>query len=268
MKIDTLVDSMADEFSDAMVEEILREARGGFARALERIRRPQAALGVVKSVLGDLLVALTARGVVLNHYLRDGADLAATIAHLRQYFDLVEDRRAAQEIGEEVRRYVGGDAAALRQPVDLALVNGAFQRKVLTKLMAVVPRGAVISYQALGAAAGAPDAARAVGNALHHNPVPVYVPCHRVVASGGAIGGYGGGLPRKLQLLRAEGFALEDTAAAIPAEAVCGHHSTGIYCRRGCRAGARAHRARIMFFASPAQARRAGLRPCKLCRPG
>jgi O-6-methylguanine DNA methyltransferase len=248
MKIDTLVDSMADEFSDAMVEEILREARGGFARALERIRRPQAALGVVKSVLGDLLVALT--------------------AHLRQYFDLVEDRRAAQEIGEEVRRYVGGDAAALRQPVDLALVNGAFQRKVLTKLMAVVPRGAVISYQALGAAAGAPDAARAVGNALHHNPVPVYVPCHRVVASGGAIGGYGGGLPRKLQLLRAEGFALEDTAAAIPAEAVCGHHSTGIYCRRGCRAGARAHRARIMFFASPAQARRAGLRPCKLCRPG
>jgi methylated-DNA-[protein]-cysteine S-methyltransferase len=267
MKIETLVDSMADEFGDAMVEEILRDARRGLDRALERFRRPQAALGVVKSPLGDLLVAITSRGVVLNHYLRDAADLAAAIAQLRLHFDLVEDRRAAEEIGEELRRYVGGDGAALRHPVDLALAQSAFQKKVLTKLLAV-PRGAVISYLALGAAAGAPHAARAVGNAMHNNPVPVYVPCHRVIASDGGIGGYGGGLPRKLQLLRAEGFALGDSAATIPADAVLGYRSTGIYCRRGCRAGARAHRTRLIFFAGPQHARKAGLRPCKLCRPG
>ena len=236
MKIKAVIDSVASEFGEDLVEEVLRDARRSLEQSLERIRRPQAALGVVKSPLGDLLVAATSRGVVLNHYLRDAVDLAAAIARLRLHFDLVEDRRAAEEIGDEVRRYVAGDVAALRHDVDLALAQGGFHKKVLGKLL-TVPRGAVISYQALGAAVGSPSAARAVGNAMHNNPVPVYVPCHRVIASSGGIGGYGGGIARKLQLLRAEGFALSDSAATIPADAVLGHRSTGIYCRPGCRAG-------------------------------
>jgi methylated-DNA-[protein]-cysteine S-methyltransferase len=267
MKIKAVIDSVAGEFGDDFVEEVLRDARRGFDRALARIRRPQAALGVVKSPLGDLLVAATSRGVVLNHYLRDAADLAAAIAQLRLHFDLVDDRGTAEEIGDEVRRYVAGDAGALRHAVDLSLAQSAFHKKVLAKLLAV-PRGAVISYQALGAAAGSPSAARAVGNAMHNNPVPVYVPCHRVIASDGGIGGYGGGLPRKLQLLRAEGFALDATAPKIPAGAVWGHRGTRIYCRRDCRTAARTDRTRLMFFAGPEPARQAGMRPCKLCHPG
>ncbi len=267
MKIKAVIDSVADQFPEELIEEVLRDARRSFERSLEIIRRPQAALGVVKSPLGDLLVAATQRGVVLNHYLRDAGDLAAAIANLRLHFDLVEDRRAAEEIADEVRHYVAGDAAALRHQVDLALAQSAFHRKVLAKLLEV-PRGAVISYQALGAAIGSPNAARAIGNAMHNNPVPVYVPCHRVIASDGGIGGYGGGLPRKLQLLRAEGFALDASATRMPDAAVWGHRRTRIFCRRDCRAAARADRARMLFFAGPEQARRAGMRPCKLCRPG
>jgi methylated-DNA-[protein]-cysteine S-methyltransferase len=266
MKIDAGMDSAGGEFADGLVEELLRGARRSFGRALDLIRRPQAALGVVKSPLGDLLVAATGRGVVLNRYLRGGADLSATIARLRPFFDLVDDRRAAEAIGQEVRRYLTGDARALRHKVDLTLAQSTFQKNILSELQSV-PRGAVLSYRALGMAAGSANSARAVGNALHNNPIPVYVPCHRVIASDGGIGGYGGGLSRKLQLLRVEGFAMDSVDTNISGGSVWGNRKTMIYCRPRCRVAARVDAGQILFFADSKQARRAGMRPCKLCRP-
>ena len=266
MKIETFLSSIGNEFADEAVEELLHRCRSRVDRVLKRIRRPEAAVGVVKSPLGDLLVAMSARGIVLNHYLHDAGDLAATIGKLRLVFDPVEDQRAVKGVGEEVRRYLAGDAKALRQSVDLTLVAHSFQKKVLHKLQAV-PRGAVVSYRGLGAAVGAADSARAVGNALHDNPVPIYVPCHRVISSDGRIGGYGGGAARKLQLLRSEGFELDKSAARIPDSVVWGHRGTKVYCRSNCRTTARVDRAQILFFADPRQARRAGMRPCKICRP-
>ncbi len=266
MKIEDLISSIGSEFGDEVVEELLHRSRGSVARALKRIRRQQATVGVVKSPLGDLLVATSARGVVLIHYLHDDSDLAATIAKLRLEFDPIEDQRAVREIGEEVRRYFAGDANALRQSIDLTLAGHSFQKKVLHKLQAV-PRGAVISYHALAVAVGAPNSARAVGNALHDNPVPIYVPCHRVISSDGRIGGYAGGASCKMQLLRSEGFAVDNAKAKIPDGVIWGHKGTKIYCRRTCRTAAHVDRGRILFFSDPRQAQRAGMRPCKICRP-
>jgi methylated-DNA-[protein]-cysteine S-methyltransferase len=251
--------------ADEAVEELLARSRGKVDSALKRIRRPEAAVGVVKSKLGNLLVAISARGIVLNHYLDDTSD--AAVAKLRLEFDPVEDQTVVGKIGEEVDRYLTGETHVLRQNIDLTLAESAFQKKVLDRLQDV-PRGAVISYQALGAAAGSARSARAVGNAMHNNPVPIYVPCHRVILSDGRIGGYGGGVPRKLQLLRSEGFAVDNLAASIPDTAVWGHKGTKIYCRPSCRTSAKVDRARILFFADPKQAQRAGMRPCKICRPG
>lgn len=267
MEMEDLIGSIDSEFGDEVVERLLHRSRGNLDNALKRIRRPQAAVGIVRSPLGDLLVAKSPRGVVLNHYLHDDSDLAAAIANLRLQFDPVEDQRAVGEVGEEVRRYLAGDAKALRQNVDLTLAGNAFQKKVLHKLQ-TVPRGAVISYQALGAAVGSANGARAVGNAMHNNPVPIYVPCHRVISSDGRIGGYAGGTSRKLQLLRSEGFAVDEAEARIPDSVVWGRTGTKIYCRRDCRTAARVDRARLLFFADPEQAARAGMRPCKICRPG
>ncbi|MGH7796838.1 MAG: methylated-DNA--[protein]-cysteine S-methyltransferase [Candidatus Binatia bacterium] len=266
MKIEKLIGLAGGEFGDEGVEELLRRTRSRLDGALKRIRRPEAAVGIVKSSLGDLLVALSARGVVLNHYLVDDSDLAVTIAKLRLELDPVADPRAVKEVGEEIRRYLAGEANALRQNIDLSLAASPFQQKVLRKLQEI-PRGAVISYQALGAAAGAPKGARAVGNAMHNNPVPIYVPCHRVIASDGRIGGYGGGAARKLLLLRSEGFALGDGDVKIPSSSVWGHRETKIYCRTNCRTAARVDQTRIVFFADPKAARQAGLRPCQICRP-
>jgi len=266
MKMEKLIGSAVGEFKDAELNELLRRVRRRVDSALKRVRRPEAAVGVVHSPLGDLLVAMTARGIVLNHYLVDENDLAATLAKARSELDLVEDLRAVKEVGEEVRRYLAGEGKALRQKVDLSLAASPFHKKVLCKLQKI-PRGAVLGYQALGAAAGAPKGARAVGNAMHNNPVPIYVPCHRVIASDGGLGGYGGGAARKLQLLRSEGFTLGDGAAKLSEGVVWGHKGTKIYCRTDCRTTARVDRSRILFFADPKGARRAGLRPCKICRP-
>ena len=267
MKMETLIRSTASDFPDEVVEELLLRSRDTLDKALRRIRRPEAAVGVVKSKLGNLLVAMSARGIALNHYLEDTNDVAAALARLRLEFDPVEDRGGVREVGEEVSRYLSGDGTVLRRNVDLTLAGSAFQKTILDRLQRV-PRGAVISYQALGAAAGSANSARAVGNALHNNPVPVYVPCHRVVLSDGRIGGYGGGARRKLQLLRSEGFVLDNAATRIPDNVVWGHRETKIYCRPSCRTGAGLARAQILFFADFKQAQRAGMRPCKICHPG
>jgi O-6-methylguanine DNA methyltransferase len=248
------------------IADLLRRSRARLEKVLKGMRRPSATVGVVQSPLGDLLVATSARGVVLTHYLDKASDLTAILANLRLVFDLVENLREARQVGAEVCRYLAGDAKALRREVDLSLAGAAFQKKVLEKLQAI-PRGALISYQALGAAVGSPRGARAIGQALHNNPVPIYVPCHRVIAADGRIGGYAGGTARKLQLLRSEGFCLDGAAVKIPDSVVWGHKGTKIYCRRNCRSAARVNRARIMFFADSKEAQRAGMRPCKLCRP-
>src|SRR5919204_2583006 len=102
MKIEELVGRLDDDFGNEVVEELLRRSRRRVNNALRHIRRPQAAVGVVKSPLGNLLVALTERGIVLNHYLLDRGDLAATIARLRLELDPVEDRRTIGEVGAEI----------------------------------------------------------------------------------------------------------------------------------------------------------------------
>lgn len=266
MKIEKLIGRAGSEFGKQTLEELLRRSHRRIDHALKGMRRPEAAVGVVNSPLGDLFVALSKRGIVFIHYLLANDDLENTLAKLRLTLDPIEDRSSVKAVGAEIRRYLDGNADALRRNADLSLATSSFQKKVLDKLQEV-PRGAVVSYQALGAAAGAPKGARAVGNAMHNNPVPIYVPCHRVIASGGGLGGYGGGLARKLQLLRSEGFALGNAAKRLPDSVVWGHKGTKIYCRTDCRTAAHVDGTQIVFFADPKEAKAAGLRPCKICRP-
>ncbi len=111
-----------------------------------------------------------------------------------------------QPVSEAFQRYFGGDGMALeRLTVDLALASGEFQRRVYETLRGMAPAGATTTYGELAAAAGRPGAARAVGRAMAQNPVPIVVPCHRVLRAGGGLGGYGGGLSMKRFLLGIEG---------------------------------------------------------------
>src|SRR4051794_36910863 len=131
MKMATVIRSVGSDFTPEVIDELLRRSRAKVDHALKHIRRPEAAVGVVKSQLGHLLVAVTARGLALNHYLDDRSEAAAAIAKLRLELDLVEDQSVIDEIGKEVDRYIAGEANALRRDVDLMLAGSAFQKKVL-----------------------------------------------------------------------------------------------------------------------------------------
>ena len=114
--------------------------------------------------------------------------------------------KEVREIAAHFERFIAGDANALENvPVDLSSVDNDFQRAVLTTLRKRVGPGRTISYGELAELVGHPGAARAVGTAMAQNPVPLVVPCHRVLAAGGKLGGYGGGLEMKRGLLQLEG---------------------------------------------------------------
>lgn len=161
------------------------------------------AIGTVDSPLGTLTVAVTSRGLVRLSY--PGDRLAA---ELQEIADRISPRiLASAQQTDAVRRqldaYFAGHRRSLEVPIDWRLVRG-FARAVL-RATARIPFGAVSSYRQVASEAGSPRAYRAAGNALGSNPVPIVVPCHRVLQVGGSLGGYTGGLDRKRYLLRLEG---------------------------------------------------------------
>jgi methylated-DNA-[protein]-cysteine S-methyltransferase len=116
---------------------------------------------------------------------------------------------AQRKVARAFERYFTGDANALDDlEVDLSGVQSEFHRTVLTTLRELAGPGTTVSYGELAAIVGHPGAARAVGSVMARNPVPIILPCHRVLASDGTLGGYGGGLEMKRSLLRIEGVEL------------------------------------------------------------
>jgi methylated-DNA-[protein]-cysteine S-methyltransferase len=108
------------------------------------------------------------------------------------------------DVADDLRRYFDGEAVDLaRHPVDLSGLP-AFSRRALNAA-ARIPHGQIRTYGWVAVQAGRPDAARAAGGAMGRNPIPLVIPCHRVVAAGGALGGFGGGLEMKRALLDLEG---------------------------------------------------------------
>ena len=116
---------------------------------------------------------------------------------------IVEARAPLDEVRRELEEYFEGRRRGFEVALDWTLV-APFARRVL-RATSRIPYGGVLSYAEVAADAGSPRGFRAAGNALGANPIPIVVPCHRVLRSGGALGGYGGGLERKRFLLQLEG---------------------------------------------------------------
>jgi methylated-DNA-[protein]-cysteine S-methyltransferase len=158
----------------------------------------------VDSPLGPLLVAATSRGVVRVAYTDRSSpeevleELAARVSPR-----VLESPRRVDPVRRELDEYFAGRRREFETPVDWSQLTG-FTRKVL-RATARIGFGDTSTYAGVATQAGSPRAVRAAGNALGANPVPVVVPCHRVLRTGGALGGYGGGSERKEYLLRLEG---------------------------------------------------------------
>jgi O-6-methylguanine DNA methyltransferase len=169
-------------------------------------------------------------------------------------------------LARAVTRRLSGDKSA-RVAVDLR-GRSPFEQAVLMKALQI-PAGEVRPYGWVAGEIGRPKAVRAVGTALAHNPIPLLIPCHRVVRTDGSIGQYSMGGPQvKRRVLTAEGLdlaRLEDLARA--GIRYIGSDTTRIYCMPTCRCALRVMSKHQVEFGSVADTARAGYRPCKVCRP-
>ena len=153
----------------------------------------------IGSPIGRLVVARTDRGIARVGFPEE----PAALDELADEGELVWDRGALEPFLRELRDYFAGSRKRFTVGVDLSRVRG-FARRALAAT-ARVPYGSVATYGEVAARAGSPRGARAAGNALASNPVPILVPCHRIVPAAGGIGGFGGHEERKEFLLRLEG---------------------------------------------------------------
>jgi O-6-methylguanine DNA methyltransferase len=219
----------------------------------------------VETALGRAFVAWNGRGVSWVGQAPDGETFEA-----RFRAAVGRDIERAAAVPERLRgaifRRLGGDRR-VRIPLDLR-GHTPFEVAVWMKALEI-PRGEVRPYGWIAAEIGKPKAVRAVGTALAHNPVPLVVPCHRVVRSDGLIGQYSmGGPDAKRRVLGSEGL---DTGW-LEAEAARGIRFTGsdttrIVCNPTCRAARRVTPQHRVTFPTLAAAATAGYRPCKHCRP-
>jgi AraC family transcriptional regulator of adaptative response/methylated-DNA-[protein]-cysteine methyltransferase len=194
--------------------------------------------------LGLLLVAATTRGVCFVDFGTRGDALRERLA---REFPFAELRGAAsasaRSWAEAIERYVAGETRSADVPLDVR--GSQFQRRVWAALRRI-PRGETRTYSEIARSVGDASAARAVGRACAANPTPIVVPCHRVVAKDGGLGGFARGVSRKRSLLELEGAIAGATpAAATPAEAAMGCRSLTIhaasYQRDSVRTAGRRH---------------------------
>lgn len=198
---------MDDEITRALtgdggVAAAAARAAGRLAAAADREGLIDIALARVDSPLGTLVALGTERGLLMLSYADDSLDARLERVAARVSPRILEAPARLDDARRELDEYFSGARRGFDLPIDWSLITG-YARAVLEATSAI-PYGGAMSYGEVSAAAGNPRGARATGNALGSNPIPIVIPCHRVLRSGGAIGGYTGGLDRKRFLLELE----------------------------------------------------------------
>jgi methylated-DNA-[protein]-cysteine S-methyltransferase len=181
----------------------LARLRSALARRAADAGLLDVAYGTYDSPLGALTVMVTSRGLVRLSY--PGEGIAAQLDELagRVSPRILQAPERTDSVRRQLDEYFDGNRRTFDVPIDWRLMQG-FAGNVL-RATARIPFGSVSSYREVAAQAGSPNAYRAAGNALGSNPMPIVVPCHRVLHAGGGLGGYTGGIARKQFLLRLEG---------------------------------------------------------------
>jgi methylated-DNA-[protein]-cysteine S-methyltransferase len=181
-------------------------AHGAAQRLSERIAEQGLAdigYAPVDSPFGKLLLAASEQGLLRLAFPEEDVDSVLERLAARVSPRIVEAPARLDPIRRELDEYFEGRRHEFELALDWTLV-GPFGRRVLSAA-SQIPYGNVLTYTEIAAEAGSPRGSRAAGNALGANPIPIVVPCHRVLRGSGALGGYAGGLPRKQFLLELEG---------------------------------------------------------------
>ncbi len=197
-----------------MIEDTLRHGPSGLdvAAAVRRATERAQSEGAVDvtyarfdSPLGSLVAATTDHGLVRLAYEDFNGGLDVVLGNLAERVSprIVEAPARLDDVHRQLDEYFTGSRHDFEGPIDWSLSHG-FTQKILQAIHAI-PFGETSNYREVAAAAGNVRATRAAGNACGANPIPIVVPCHRVLRTGGQLGGYTGGAEKKQTLLRLEG---------------------------------------------------------------
>lgn len=247
----------------------LLAARRALDARLAGQARPRLLLEVWPSPVGDIRIGKTDKGVVLVEFVKPEERDTPT-ERWQKAFSLESGGPEVANLIHNLEDYLNGKRRDLGWMVDDALMRSDFQREVL-RATAEVPYGTVVTYQGIAEVIGQPKAVRAVAQALRYNPVPIHIPCHRVIGSDGSLTGYAGNLVGiKKQILTVEGIPVVETAkglAIAKARMYVGWRHDHWFCRPDCAtlkdqpAGDRA------FIPSRIRAEEMGYQPCDECKP-
>lgn len=267
--LDRAVSDLRDE---APPDVPLAGARDRLEARLADLRSRMLAYRIFPSPLGRVLIARSELGVAGIEYLHHRKTLRASRL-LRVPIpeaEWIQEGADLESVYRDLLQYLEGRLRRLDWPLDLRLVRSDFHRSVLEAARAI-PFGAVMSYAGLARQIGKPSAPRAVGQALRSNPLPIVIPCHRVVGASGSLTGYAGDkLVLKERLLTLEGVPVTRQAGApsIRSRAMyAAYPGIGAYCLPTCPFLDEAPPAPVTRFASREDAERAGMVPCGICRP-
>jgi len=206
-----VVEALERGDSDPHVSRLATEARERLRLAFGRIGRPAVRYDWLATPIGRVFVGLSDRGVYdVALDVRDEAGYRRRLEG--RTAELYRDRTGVEPALAELDAYFSGRRRSFSVATDLRSVS-AFTRRVLEAARRI-PFGSVQRYGDLARTIGSPRASRAVGQALGRNPVPVVIPCHRVVAGGGRLGGFTGGVETKRRLLAHEGHAVTRSTAS------------------------------------------------------
>jgi methylated-DNA-[protein]-cysteine S-methyltransferase len=195
--------SGSPKISKNEAERASREAAARFREAAAEDGLVDVAIATMPSPVGELLVAVTGRGLAAVAFDDDYRDEVLERIATELSPRVVESPRGTDDTRHELEEYFSGSRERFDLRLDRRLMH-PFAKEVLAAT-ARVPFGEVTTYGEIATTIGRPTAARAVGAALGSNPIPIVVPCHRVIGAGGKLTGYAGGLHRKEYLLELEG---------------------------------------------------------------
>ncbi len=204
VKTDQVLDALDGVYA-APSEQMTKQAQARLRKVLMAAKGEVVYYGYApRTRVGPLFVAVNERGVVALDFGLSEQEFVARVQQRTKALVIRSDDRAAEAL-KQVQEYLEGKRTRFDLALDMTPLSD-FQRRVLTVALKI-PRGKVLTYHDVAKAIGKPQAARAVGQALGHNPVPIVIPCHRVLGSDGSLHGYsgGGGLQTKAWLLQLEG---------------------------------------------------------------
>lgn len=262
------VDAAVDELKAASLAPT-DAARGRLLERLSDLRSRLVRYGVFRTVLGPVLIAATQEGIAVVEYVgrRDGSD---SWLLGRREVEIQADPTALARFHGELMEYLEGGRTRLDWPLDFRFVGSDFQREVL-RATAEIPYGAVSSYAGIATDIGRPSAVRAVAGALRRNPIPIVVPCHRIVGSNGLLVGYAGTrIGLKERLLGVEGVRIghrHRDAEVDRSVMYAWYRRDRAYCLPTCGAISEQPIGAVTLFAAAHEAEALGLKPCSDCRP-